>query len=446
MPAAQAPSICPVSPAPSGRPCPAKQEAPQAPKRGQIALRFVAICLAPVAVCINLTNYGSLIPLLQNELHVDSSQVGLFSTLLFLGLALTNIPGGILADRFGSRATMLGSLVLVSAGSLLFPLFSDFSWMIVCRSLIGLGAGAALVAGSHATAELGKYEALGQGLNGGVAQLGAGLGLFVIPQLIGPLGWRGALFASGLPAVVAFLVWLLVPRSVSAHAGGTHQQANPAAGVRSPAIWMLGLSNMGTFGLSNAVSAWLAVYFAQRYGLPLALAAGFGSLGLFAGIIFRPLGGLFLARSGRSLLLIRVGPIMALLGIGVLALPIVYLPLAFLGLLLLALGTTLPYAAIFSTAAAVGRRSTIGSGVAQGLIAVLASPAAIVGPPVVGLLLERTNSFTFAFGAIALTFPAIAVIASWCLGVALRRTKTTERVSGNVVLSSVIKEGERVAV
>lgn len=412
--------------------------------RTRLVLRFIAICLAPIAVCMNFTNYGSLIPLLQKELHVDGSQIGLFSTLLFLGIALTNIPGGILADRFGSRATMLGSLLLVGGGSLLFPLFPDFAWMAACRSLIGLGAGAALVAGSHATAELGKYEALGQGLNGGVAQLGAGLGLFVIPRLLGPLGWRGALFVSGLLAFVAFFVWLLVPGRASVHREERHQQANPAVGIRTPAIWMLGLSNMGTFGLSNAVSAWLAVYFTQRYGLPLALAASLGSLGLFAGIIFRPLGGLILARSHRPLLLIRTGTIMALLGIGVLAVPIISLPLAFLGLLLLALGTTLPYAAIFSTAAAVGRQSAIGAGVAQGLIAVLASPAAIVGPPVVGLLLEQTSSFTFAFGALALTFPAIAVVASWCLNVALKRVRASEHIPMSVIASPAREEARTV--
>lgn len=446
VPEAQAQSPRSESHTQEEHPSSATQTTSLAMNRRQIAFRFVAICLAPVAICLNFTNYGSLIPLLQNELHVDSSQIGLFSTLLFLGIALTNIPGGILADRFGSRATMLGSLVLVSAGSLLFPLVPGFAWMAACRALVGLGAGAALVAGSHATAELGKYEALGQGLNGGVAQLGAGLGLFVIPHLLGPLGWRGALFASGLLAVVTFFVWLLVPGGSSLHTEETHQRANPAAGVRTPAIWMLGLSNMGTFGLSNAVSAWLVVYFAQRYGLSLALAAALGSLGLFAGIIFRPLGGLCLARFRRPLLLIRLGTFMALLGIGVLALPFAFLPLALLGLLLLALGTTLPYAAIFSTAAAVGRRSPIGSGVAQGLIAVLASPASIIGPPVVGLLLEQTGSFTFAFGTLALTFPAVAVTASWCLNAALKRVRTGEQASGNAVLSATAEEEQRVAV
>lgn len=394
--------------------------AAQVQHRQHTLLRLVAICLAPVAVCINFTNYGPLIPLLQNELHVDSSQIGLFSTLLFLGIALTNIPGGMLSDRFGSRMTMLVSLLLVSAGSLLFPFFPSFTGMVICRAMIGLGAGAALVAGSHATAELGKYEALGQGLNGGVAQLGAGLGLFVTPQLLGLFGWRGALFASGLLGVVAFLVWLLVPGRVSDHVVKTHQKANPGVGMRTPAIWLLGLSNMGTIGLSNAITAWLAVYFTNRYNLPLVLAAEIGSLGLFAGIIFRPLGGILLARTQRPRLLIRMGTIMAFLGVSVLALPVTPLSLALVGLLLFALGTTLPYAAIFSTAAAVGRTSPIGPGVAQGLIAVLASPVAIAGPPLIGLLLEQTHNFTSAFGVIALTFSVVTVIASCLL-------KTTPR-------------------
>lgn len=388
---------------------------PRRQNKNDTVIRLIAICLAPVAVNINFTNYGPLIPLLQNELHVDSGLIGLFSTLVFLGVALTNIPGGILSDRFGSRITMLGSLLLVSTGSLLFPFVPTFAGMAICRAMIGLGAGAALVAGSHATAELGKYEALGQGLNGGVAQLGAGLGLFATPQLLGLLGWRGALFASGLLGVVAFLVWLLVPSRTSSHTSEEHQKANPAVGIRTPAIWQLGFSNMGTMGLNNAITAWLAVYFSNRFNLPLTLAAGLGSLGLFAGIFFRPLGGILLARIRKPLLLIRLGTIAAFLGVGVLALPIMSLPLALIGLLLFSLGTTLPYAAIFSTAAAVGRAKPIGQGVAQGLIAVLASPLAIVGPPVIGLFLEQTHNFTWAFGIIALTFSVAAVVASYLL-------------------------------
>jgi cyanate permease len=379
-----------------------------------MGIRLIAICLAPVAVSINFTNYGPLIPLLQKELHVDSGQIGLFSTLVFLGIALTNIPGGILSDRFGSRKTMLGALLLVSAGSLLFPFFPTFTGMAICRTMIGLGAGAALVAGSHATAELDKYEALGQGLNGALAQLGAGLGLFATPQLLGLLGWRGALFVSGLLVVVTFLVWLLVPAKAPGHVAEAHQEANPALAIRTPTIWKLGLSNMGTLGLSNAITAWLAVYFTNRYGLPLALAAGLGSLGLFAGIIFRLLGGILLTRTQQPLPLIRLGTIMAFLGVSVLALPITSLPLALIGLLMFSLGTMLPYAAIFSTAAAIGRDSPIGPGVAQGLIAVLASPVAIAGPPLIGLFLEQTHNFTWAFGVIALTFSGVTVVAS-CL-------------------------------
>src|SRR5262249_48243463 len=154
--------------------------------------------------------------------------------------------------------------------------------------------------------------------------------------------------------------------------------------IRTAAIWELGLSNMGTFGLSNAITAWLTVYFTSRYGFPLAVAAGFGSLGLFAGILFRPLGGILLARTKQPVLLIPLGTFMVFPGLGFFALPMRLLPLTLLGLFLFALGSTLPYAAIFSSAAAVGRTRPIGIGLAQGLSAVIASPVAIVGPPLIG--------------------------------------------------------------
>ncbi|GCE09925.1 putative nitrate transporter NarT [Dictyobacter aurantiacus] len=392
---------------------------PATQKMSRVAGHFVAICLAPIAICINFTNYGPLIPLLQHILHVTSGQIGLFSAVLFLCLALANIPGGILSDIFGARRTMLGSLFLVSLSAFLCPLIPTFSWMIVCRALTGLGAGIALVAGSHATAQLGRYEALAQGLNGGAAQLGAGLGLVATPSLLALIGWQSTFVASGLLGLLAIFAWLFVPKVIDERGRDSHQQADLAAGVRSRVIWTLGLSNMGTFGLGNAVTAWLAVYFAVSYGLSLPLAAGLGSLALFAGALFRPLGGIILARSQRAIFLIRGGTLMAFLGLIILALPIGTLPIACGGLLMFSLGTTLPYAAIFSTAAHHGKQQAFGSGVAQGLIAVLASPVAIVGPPIIGLIKEQTGMFTYAFGFIVLVFSVLPVIASWYLSHAL---------------------------
>ncbi len=388
-----------------------------------VALRIFAICLATIAICANFSNYSSLIPAMHSALHIDDGQIGLFSTLLFLGIILANVPGGILADRFGPRPTVLVALFFTTAGSLLFPVFPNFIWMVACRALIGLGAGAALVSCSFVCAQLGKYEPLGQGLHGGAVQLGIGLGLFSMTFLQELLGWRNALFVCGVLGIIALIVWLWYPKDV--HSGNRdHQPAdNPALAVRTPAIWMLGLANMGTFGLADAIMAWISVYFIKQYGLPLAFAGALGSAAFFAGIILQPLGGLLLARLQKPVLLIRIGTIMGFLSVVALALPFHWFPLALVGLILFAVGTTLPYAAVFSTASLVGKMSGAGAGISQAVVAILASLVAVTGAPLIGLVLESTSSFTAALGSIGLIFPTIAVIASLFLGCVLKPTK-----------------------
>ena len=356
---------------------------------------------------------------MHNALHIDDGQVGLFSTLLFLGIILSNVPGGILADRFGSRPVVLIALSFATAGSLLLPIFPNFIWMVSCRIVIGLGCGATLVSCSNVCAQLGKYEPLGQGLHGGAVQLGIGLGLFSMTLLQGLLGWRNALFVCGILGLLALIVWLWYPKEVRSGHRENQPADNPALAIRTPALWLIGVANMGTFGLADAIMAWISVYFIKQYGLPLAFAGTLGSIAFFAGIILQPLGGLLLARLQKPVLLIRIGTIMGLLSVVVLALPFHLFPLALVGLILFAVGTTLPYAAVFSTASMVGKVTGAGSGISQALVAIMASLVAVTGAPLIGLVLERTGNFTTALISIGLIFPTIAVTASLLLGFVL---------------------------
>ncbi len=400
-------------------PMPSARAVTQSPS---VSFRVFAICLSSIAVCVNGSNYGPLIPAINSALRIDKGQIGLFSTLFFLGIIVSNVPGGILADRFGSRPVMLVGLFLTTAGALLFPVFPDFFWMVACRALIGVGSGAALVSCSQACAQLGKYEPMGQGLRGGAAQLGAGLGVVLMALLQGPLGWRNALFVCGILGVVALIVWLWYPQKVHSAHRGERPAERPALAIRTPAVWMLGLANMGTLGLTYVLAAWLSIYFTNLYGLSLAFAGALSSAALFGGVFFQTLGGLLLARWQKPVLLMCIGTVMCFLSVVALALPVHWFPLALVGLILFAIGTTLPSAAIFSTASMVGKRSGAGAGISQALLSILASLAAVTGTPLVGLLLERTGSFTTALASVGLIFPALAVTASLFLGFVLKPT------------------------
>lgn len=387
----------------------------QQKKPSSVPLRIFAACLTSVLVAVNYTNYSPLITTLRAALHITSGQAGLFSTFLFLGLATAYIPAGMLVDRFGARIVLVSFSALILVGGVLLPLFANFPWIIFCRLLIGWGSGGAFIAGASVAAGVGKYASLGQGLYGGATQVGSGLALLLTPHLLSVFGWRGSFLFWGLLSSLSLLVWLFVNDGYE-----TRRTSNLHLGsaARSPAVWTLGLSHLGTFGLGNAIAAWLTIYLLDQYQLPLTMAATFGSLALLTGMFFRPLGGILIARRIIGAIpLLRVGTIMGFVGVGLLAIPLRFPPFAIVGISLIAIGATIPYTSVFNSAANL---HTVGKGIAQGFVSVLSSPTVIIGPPLIGFLLDKTGTFTLALGSIML-FGLVAIIASFLAGPAVAK-------------------------
>ena len=368
-----------------------------------------------MVVSIHYTNFSPLITTIRAELHISSGQAGLLSTLLFLGLAITYVPAGALVDRFGTRPVLLWFSGLIVFGGVLLPLFPNLLWILFCRLLVGFGSGGAFIAGAGVAPGLGKHASLGQGLYGGATQVGQALGLFVTPRLLPVWGWRGCFLFWGIFSSISILIWLFVNDGLEVH---TRTKIDVRAAVRSPAVWTLGLSHLGTFGLGAAISAWLTIYLIDQYHLPLTIAASYGSFALLTGMFFRPLGGVLIGRKIIGAIpLLRIGTILGAIGVAVLMIPAAIPILGIIGIACIAVGATIPYTSVFNSAA---RLRSVGKGVAQGFLSVLSSPTAIIGPPVIGYLLDRTKSFTYAFSAI-LVFSAIAITASFLAGPAVKR-------------------------
>ncbi len=383
-----------------------------------MAVHSGALALAAVAIACHFTNYGPLIPLLQSTLHESLWQVGLLSTLLYVGIGLTYLLRGVLADRWGARRVLLLSLLLVGGGGCCLPLFPNLVWIMCMRALIGLGSGAAIVAASQA-ARRGPYAAFGQGVFGGAMQAGAALGLFVTPALLASFSWQGAFLVWGLLGLVAAGGCAVALRDEPVPVTSHPRRLREA--WHSGALWSLGLVHFGTLGLGQAIAPWLAVYLAVTYGIPIGVAAMIGGLGLLIGMCFRPLGGWLLSR-GRCghVVLLRMGTLLACSGVILLALPL-HIPLVTAwGITWLSCGTTLPYAAVFDQAGRIGKTRALGPGTAQGVVSVISAPASAFGPPLIGVLLERSGSFTAAFGTLTLV-GMLAITAAVLAGPALKR-------------------------
>jgi DHA1 family bicyclomycin/chloramphenicol resistance-like MFS transporter len=70
-----------------------------------------------------------------------SPDVSQLVTAFFLGLAVAQIPAGLLSDRFGRKVVLRGGLVIYALGAVGTLLAPSLGWMLAARFCWGLGAG-----------------------------------------------------------------------------------------------------------------------------------------------------------------------------------------------------------------------------------------------------------------------------------------------------------------
>jgi MFS family permease len=125
-----------------------------------------------------------LLPSLSRELHLSKASAGVLTAGYAIGTLIGAIPGGLLAERAGPRATLYTGLGLMGASSLAFGLVDNIVLLDAARILQGLG-GACTWAGALAwlIAEV-PVERRGSAIGGALA---AAIGGALFGPVIGTL-------------------------------------------------------------------------------------------------------------------------------------------------------------------------------------------------------------------------------------------------------------------
>ena len=85
-------------------------------------------------------------PVLSSELSLSAADLGLLTSTYFIAFAASQLPPGILLDRFGARRVEAAMLLLAVAGAVVFACSDSIGMLAVGRGLIGLGVSACLMA------------------------------------------------------------------------------------------------------------------------------------------------------------------------------------------------------------------------------------------------------------------------------------------------------------
>ena len=400
---------------------------PASSRRRALAL----ICLVAVAVATNYTIQGPVLGLIRGEFGLSSADAGSIATAFFGGALVTMMAGGAIADRIGTRPAVTLGFLLVAIGNLGAGLLAPtFPALLAWRVLGGLGSGFGFAAGASYTRSIfdDRGRHLAQGLYGASFLLGSGITLAYVPLLAGPSGdWRLAFTLSALGVASIWVAWTILAPGEPRLPATNGALAAIALALRERNTWLLALCHMCGFGMAIVISTWVTLYLQGAFGLPIAAAGLIGSLTLVTGLAARASGGAILESGLAPVRLIRAGLALAAIGLTLIALA-PSLPFAVGGLIVAGLGVGFPYAAVFNGAAASARSSPAS---AQAVVGWGGTLTAVFGPPLVGTLLDTTGSFAAGFlslAAIVVVVLAFTVlIRPFDLAADVAATEATER-------------------
>jgi MFS family permease len=188
--------------------------------------KMSAIQIAAVAVTIGLNaldgfdvlaiSFAS--PGILREWGIDRAALGFVLSMELIGMGLGSILLGGVADRVGRRRTLLGCLVVMSAGMIMATRATGVYDLSVWRVFTGLGIGGMLAATNAVAAEFSndRRRSLNVSLMAIGYPIGAVVGGSIAALLLKQGNWR-MVFEFGAAATALFipLVWWLVPESIA---------------------------------------------------------------------------------------------------------------------------------------------------------------------------------------------------------------------------------------
>lgn len=215
---------------------------------------------------------------LRADLDLDSSVLGLLTSIYFLTFAAFQLPLGYLLDRFGSRRVEASLLLIAALGAFVFSLSETVAGLIAGRALIGLGVSACLMAAFKAYVDWFPSDRLPR-INGWQMAAG-GLGALVatrpVEMSLPWLGWQGVFQVLGVACIaVAAIMFLVVPEKRKYEAPAGQEQAFGFATVFKSPLFLrvapLTTTSQATF--LSVSGLWAGTWLQDVAGLDRAQAA-----------------------------------------------------------------------------------------------------------------------------------------------------------------------------
>ncbi len=263
---------------------------------------------------------------LQSELsaafgHISATTFGQLSAFYYFAYSPMQMPVGMLMDRFGPRRLLTFACLCCALGSWMF---TDITSIVVAgagRFLVGFGSSFAFVGVLSLTTRWlpKRFFSLVAGLITTLGMLGVVYGEVKITKVAFTMGWQHVLWLMVVIGVVLTLVIFLVLRdSPKGYVASVQPLPKFFADVwkvlSSPQVWLIGFVGACLYtSLSVFGELWGKAYLEQAHHLTKLEASRTVSAMFLGWAVGAPIAGFFSDYSGRRVLPLVVGAIMALI-------------------------------------------------------------------------------------------------------------------------------------
>ena len=394
--------------------------------------RYFMLALVLIATVINYVdriNISIVAPFMAKDLGFDKIEMGLIFSAFAWTYAFALLPGGYMADRFGSRITYGISLVVWSIATVFQGAVSNFSMLFGLRLTIGAMEAPAFPANSRAVTLW--FPTRERGLATSIYVMGQYIGTALFSGLLlwiaTTYGWKQVFYVTGGVGVIFGGIWYWKYRDPLAdkhlskeeltyieEGGGLAQSSKE----RTPFNWKLVRQLftyrqiwaicIGKFASSSALYfflTWFPTYLMEERKMTMVKVGIFAALPYIGATVGVLLAGYFsdlLIRRNFSMSFARKAPLVigSALGMSIVLVNFVQsneLCIAILTVAFFAQGVS---AASWAAVSEVAPKELIG--LTGGVTSLSANLAGIVTPIMVGFIVQSTGSFAWAFNFIGL--------------------------------------------
>lgn len=229
------------------------------------------VALLTLAVTINYIDRGNIAtaaPLMQRDLGLSESQLGLLFSAFYWGYVPCMPATGSLAKRYGTRIVLASGLVVWSLSTAATAFASTFSALLILRVVLGIGESVTFPCASNLFASCLPRQKLGvaNGIMSFGYLLGPGIGTLVGGYLMSVLGWQPVFVVLGIGSLGWLLLWRKVDSKGIEWRDGSSTSPPLKEILEKRALWGACLGHFSANYAYYFILSWLPFYLVKSRG------------------------------------------------------------------------------------------------------------------------------------------------------------------------------------